>query len=60
VAFHYPEFVCSAVPAGIVVLDRAHQSEAAAIVRARLLLAGARLAALLEQALAMPGPTRRQ
>ena len=60
VAFHYPEFVCSAVPAGIVVLDRAHQSEAAAMVRARLLLAGARLAALLEQALAMPGPTRRQ
>ena len=47
-------------PAGIVVLDRVYQSEAAAVVRERLLLAGSRLAALLEQALAMPGPTRRQ
>ena len=60
VAYHYPGFVCHAPPPGIVVLDLAYQSEAAAVVRERLLLAGARLAALLEQALAMPGPTRRQ
>ena len=60
VAYHYPGFVCNAVPARIVVLDRAYQREAAAIVRERLLLAGARLAALLEQALTTPGPARRQ
>ena len=60
VAYDYPGFGCNAVPARIVVLDRGYQSEAAAIVRERLLLAGARLAALLEQALATPGPTRRQ
>jgi len=60
VAYQYPGFVCNAVPARIVVLDRAYQSEAAAIVRERLLLAGARLAALLEQALATSEPRRRQ
>lgn len=60
VAYHYPGFVCNAVPARIVVLDRAYQSEAAPIVRERLLLAGARLAALLEQALTTSGPRRRQ
>ena len=51
VAYRFPGFICDSVPAGIVVLDRDYQQEAEAIVRERLLLAGGRLANLLNQAL---------
>lgn len=47
VAYQYPGFACGRVPEGIVVLDREYQSEAQEIVRERLLLAGGRLANLL-------------
>ncbi len=52
VAYRYPGFACDRVPGGILVLDRAYQREAEPIVRERLLLAGARLAGLLNQTLA--------
>jgi hypothetical protein len=52
VAYHYAGFTCDAMPENIVVLDAAYQEEAEALVRERLLLAGARLAALLNQTLA--------
>ncbi|TLZ12564.1 MAG: S1/P1 nuclease [Gammaproteobacteria bacterium] len=51
VAYHYPAFVCGTVPSQIVVLDRDYQARAAAIVRERLLLAGARLAGVLNERL---------
>ncbi len=51
VAYHYPGFVCDSVPRNIVVLDSAYQTDAQQIVRERLLLAGGRLANLLNQAL---------
>ena len=51
VAYQYPGFACGRVPAGIVVLDRDYQREAQAIVRERLLLAGGRLANLLNKIL---------
>ena len=51
VAYRYPGFACDSVPAGIVVLDRDYQSEAEDIVRERLLLAGGRLANLLNDTL---------
>jgi hypothetical protein len=52
IAYHYEGFACNSVPAGIVVLDSAYQQQAEAIVRERLLLAGARLATVLNQTLA--------
>jgi hypothetical protein len=52
VAYNYPGFACNTVPEGIVILDTHYQDEAVPVVRERLLLAGARLAALLEQSLA--------
>ena len=52
VAYHYAGFTCDTVPGNPVLLDAAYQKEAEAIVRERLLLAGARLAALLNQTLA--------
>jgi hypothetical protein len=52
VAYQYAGFACDAVPGNPVVLDAGYQEEAEAIVRERLLLAGARLAALLNQTLA--------
>jgi len=52
VAYHYPQFACHSVPGGIVVLSRGYQAAAAPVVRERLLLAGARLAGLLNEALA--------
>jgi hypothetical protein len=52
VAYNFPQFACDSVPSGIVVLDAAYQEEAEAIVRERLLLAGARLAVLLNRTLA--------
>jgi hypothetical protein len=51
VAYRYPGFVCGGPPLGIVVLDAGYVQEAAALVRERLLLAGARLANLLNQSL---------
>jgi len=51
VAYQYSGFVCGRAPAGIVVLDRDYQQEAEAIVRERLLLAGGRLANLLNEIL---------
>jgi nuclease S1 len=56
VAYTYPGFACNIVSPGIVVLDAAYQQQAEALVRERLLLAGARLAALLNRTLA-PAPT---
>jgi len=52
VAYHYPGFACNSRPAGVVVLDAAYLDDAELVVRERLLLAGARLAALLNRALA--------
>jgi hypothetical protein len=51
VAYQYPGFVCGRVPDGLVVLDRDYQREAQEIVRERLLLAGGRLANLLNEVL---------
>jgi hypothetical protein len=51
VAYRYPGFVCGTAPAGIVVLDAGYVQDAAALVRERVLLAGARLAHLLNQSL---------
>jgi nuclease S1 len=55
VAYHYAAFACHTVPPGIVVLDAAYQADAVQIVHERLLLAGARLADLLNRVLAAPG-----
>jgi hypothetical protein len=55
VAYNYAGFACDKLPAGMVILDRQYQQDAAAIVRERVLLAGARLATLLEQTLAPAG-----
>lgn len=52
VAYHYPGFACNSLPAGIVVLDAAYLDDAGVVVRERLLLAGARLANLLNRTLA--------
>jgi len=55
VAYHYRGFACDTLPADIVVLDQEYQRQAAAIVRERVLLAGARLAALLNRILVSGG-----
>lgn len=47
VAYRYPGFGCGRAPRNIVVLDRAYQDEAESVIRERLLLAGGRLARLL-------------
>jgi nuclease S1 len=47
VAYHYRGFGCGRTAADIVVLDRLYQRAAQAVVRERLLLAGGRLAKLL-------------
>ena len=52
VAYLYPGFACERVPPDIVVLDPAYQREAESLVRERLLLAGGRLATLLNGLLA--------
>jgi hypothetical protein len=51
VAYTFPGFACRSVPPQPVRLDAAYQQEAEAIVRERLLLAGARLAAVLNSTL---------
>jgi nuclease S1 len=56
VAYTYPGFACNSVPPGMVVLDASYLREAQDIVRLRLLLAGARLAALLNLTLAPQAP----
>jgi hypothetical protein len=60
VAYHFAGFVCQGVPQRIVVLDAAYQKDAEAIVRERVLLAGARLAALLDETLTPPPPAPRK
>ena len=59
VAYHYPGFACNSRPPGMVVLDAAYLDQAELVVRERLLLAGARLATVLNEALA-PTEGRRQ
>jgi len=56
IAYRYSGFACNTVAAGIVVLDGAYREQAEAIVHERLLLAGARLATLLNQTLAPTPP----
>jgi hypothetical protein len=51
VAYHFPGFHCDARPAQIVVLDLEYQRAAEQVIHERLLLAGARLAGVLNQAL---------
>jgi S1/P1 Nuclease len=61
VAYRYPGFACNRVPASIVVLDASYQEDAELVVRERVLLAGARLANLLNSTLARAqhlGPRR--
>ena len=58
VAYTFPGFACNHVPAGLVVLDDRYQARAVPVVRERLLLAGARLATLLNQTLAPAAPVR--
>jgi hypothetical protein len=60
VAYAFAGFACSRVPPDIVVLDAQYRDEAEAIVRERLLLAGARLAALLNATLAPQPPAPRR
>jgi hypothetical protein len=60
VAYNFPGFVCDRVPEGTVVLDAAYQLDAEEIVHERLLLAGARLAALLNQMLAPASPANKR
>jgi hypothetical protein len=52
VAYHYAGFACNSLPSAVVVLDAAYLDDAEVVVRERLLLAGARLANLLNQTLA--------
>jgi hypothetical protein len=54
VAYRYPGFACDRRPDGVVVLDAAYQRSAETLVRERLLLAGARLATLLNRVLVAP------
>jgi len=60
VAYHYPGFACNRIPPGIVVLDAAYLQDAEFVVRERLLLAGARLATLLNQTLSPTSGSQRR
>lgn len=51
VAYRYAGFACGRPPGGIVVLDAHYVADAAGLARERLLLAGARLGAVLNQSL---------
>ncbi len=55
VAYRYRGFLCGRRPHRVVVLDSAYQRAAERVIRGQLLLAGARLAALLDRILA-PAP----
>ena len=59
VAYHYAGFACNSLRTGVVVLDAAYLDDAEVVVRERLLLAGARLANLLNKTLA-PEPAAGQ
>jgi len=59
-AYRYPGFACNRTPPGIVVLDAAYLQEAELVVRERLLLAGARLATLLNQTLSPTSGSQRR
>jgi hypothetical protein len=54
VVYRYGGFACGVVPRSDIVLDEAYVTQAAALTRERLLLAGARLAALLNRSLGRP------
>lgn len=54
VAFDYPGFACGSAPAGTVQLSLAYQRRAERVITSQLALAGARLATLLNRALARP------
>ncbi len=54
VAYRYPQFACHRTASAAVVLDADYQRAAERVVREQLLLAGARLAALLNRILAPP------
>jgi nuclease S1 len=60
VAYHYPGFACNSLPAGIVILDGTYLEDAELVVRERLLLAGARLATVVNEALAPTESVRRR
>jgi len=51
VAYRFPGFACNRTPQGVVVLDPAYLADGELVVRERLLLAGARLATLLNSIL---------
>ena len=52
VAYRFPGFACNRVPRGVVRLDAPYLADAELVVRERVLLAGARLATLLNSKLA--------
>ena len=54
VALNYPGFACGSTPAGTALLPLAYQRGAERVITAQLALAGARLATLLNRALASP------
>jgi hypothetical protein len=56
VAYHFPGFQCDARPAQIVVLDVEYQRAAEQVIHERLLLAGARLAGVLNEVLGSNPP----
>jgi hypothetical protein len=56
VAYRFPGFQCDARPAQIVVLDAEYQRGAEHVIYERLLLAGARLAGVLNQTLGSSSP----
>jgi hypothetical protein len=56
VAYRFPGFQCDARPAQIVVLDAGYQRAAEHVIFERLLLAGARLAGVLNQTLGSSSP----
>lgn len=51
VVYDFDGFVCRHSPQGVIRLDAAYQAKAAGVIRKRLLLGGARLAGVLNQAL---------
>jgi hypothetical protein len=59
VAYHFAGFVCDGVPEGVVVLNADCQAQAQEFVHERLLLAGARLARLVDHTLVTAATFRR-
>jgi hypothetical protein len=56
VALDYPGFACGGVPAQTVVLSAEYQQRAQRVIRSQLAVAGARLATVLNRALARSAP----